>query len=269
MRPQARVTGGYLSRAHSWIFFLICVACVLGGLVAGGALVTIPAAILEGAFRIQVNTALFTVLVLLGLLAGGALPAFLLLRARRSQSRRAHVETHSMAAVPMPSEEEVARQSKAPSGSGTRPDDGTVEWPDDNRTSYSHPGNAHKRWRLRYLVIIGAIILAALLGITAAYRFDDPSLGLEVKADRDPVGGVGAGATITNVGNNAIHVIDVTINDRDDCKPKPLTGALGGERNEIALLKVGDTLGLITRCGIVRMTIKTDRGSAEYSFRGN
>jgi hypothetical protein len=83
---------------------------------------------------------------------------------------------------------------------------------------------------------------------------------------------------------NSIQITDIKINGRDECRPG-LPGDMLRFKNEDAamrflnhqpqigdlhaLLKVGDIIQASTWCPIVRVTIVTDQGSADYTLNGD
>jgi hypothetical protein len=71
--------------------------------------------------------------------------------------------------------------------------------------------------------------------------------------------------TVKNVGHQPVKILDISFNDRADCKPK--VGILSAfEFKGPADLKVGDFLILSSTCAVVRATIKTEKSSNTYHF---
>jgi hypothetical protein len=68
---------------------------------------------------------------------------------------------------------------------------------------------------------------------------------------------LGCGLYIQNIDDHEITITKITINDRDDC---PVTQELFGKAFDSAVLGVGDSITLITPCGIVRAAIATNNG---------
>jgi hypothetical protein len=114
--------------------------------------------------------------------------------------------------------------------------------------------NRQTTWIFPACVVV--VVVVVLLFMFSKYENDSSSLELELS---DTVL-----LTIRNVGTHPIRLLDVTINERDECKPA--VGLFGLGHLEPRELKVGDFILLLSPCSIVRATARTDGGSWTYSF---
>lgn len=106
--------------------------------------------------------------------------------------------------------------------------------------------------RIWGLAIVGGIIFGVWNYISSGNN-----LGLQLIADRG--GMLANGISILNTRSTPIKILDISVNGREDCYSYP-----PGREKE---LKEGDRDGLITRCEVMRVIVKTDRGTATFNFK--
>jgi hypothetical protein len=124
---------------------------------------------------------------------------------------------------------------------------------------------------------IGLLAIIALVAINS-----DDDLGLELQVKSFPLGSL---LTIKNTGTGPTHILDVSINDREECSIFPygqfqdqyskaqihqswVNGDVPSSRAPMAKeLRVGDSISLEPPCGVVRVTVTTDRGTETFSFK--
>ena len=128
----------------------------------------------------------------------------------------------------------------------------TISLPPIARSS-SSPTNANrKKW------IFAACVIVMIIFFFSIIYSNKGSLELELELSN-------AGyLTIRNVGTHLTQLLDVDINERNECKPR--TGLFGFEPFKPRDLKVGDFVLLMSPCSIVRVTVRTEAGSETYSF---
>jgi hypothetical protein len=113
----------------------------------------------------------------------------------------------------------------------------------------------NRNWIFPACVI--AVVVVVVFFVLSKYDNDSSSLELQLSNGL---------LTIRNVGTRPIRLLDVTVNERNECKPY-LGGLLGlGGPFEPKELKVGDWVMLSSSCSIVRTTVRTEAGSSTYSF---
>lgn len=113
--------------------------------------------------------------------------------------------------------------------------------------------------------VIGLLIVVGLFLIGALLSGGGGSLGLEVTRQDFLFRSDGLQLEIMNVGSGPIRVDQITINGRSDCTTIPVAGE--AMKFSPTVLKVGDTTRIYGSCKIVRAAIRTEQGSAEYSFQ--
>ena len=105
-----------------------------------------------------------------------------------------------------------------------------------------------------------ALLLGGLaMGLWDYYSPKRGSLGLELRADK---GEAINGLYITNIAKTPIRILDVTINDRNDCTAFGVYGKF--QEREFGM---GDRTTVVSKCEILNATIKTNKGSATFSFK--
>lgn len=105
------------------------------------------------------------------------------------------------------------------------------------------------------------LVFAGFCGIVLFAWFSSSSqdnLGLEVIADRGPTA-FAKGVSILNASSTPITILDISVNGRDDCYHR------SPELKKT--LKQGDRDGFLTHCEVLRLDVKTDRGTATFSFK--
>jgi hypothetical protein len=108
---------------------------------------------------------------------------------------------------------------------------------------------------LPIVIIAGSIFLLFVMNlgdVSSSSLNDDISVNF-----------MGAFVFVTNVGHEPVTVLDVDINDRQECKPT--NAATGKKAGQPYRLKVGDYIAWNGPCPIVRALIKTDHGNATYA----
>lgn len=114
----------------------------------------------------------------------------------------------------------------------------------------------------RNAVIIAIAIVVACTTL-AVVGLPGSDLGLKVEINSGSLTGV----VVTNVGTRPITIRSITINNRKECAESMKLYA-----NALAIpslprtIDVGDMTGVLSSCQVIRATIDTDRGSAEYNF---
>jgi hypothetical protein len=210
---------------------------------------------------------------------GTALPSILLTRARRSTPTTIASalpqpnlgalldEIHAPRAVPLHEEKPAVPDLSAQRRSDIRGPAAAFEVSNSASPRGTH---AKSRWNFAIIGICSAAAIITLLA-TAKSLLVGSTLDLEIKAENSnvPILGIGGGAMIRNIGHAPIQIFEIRVNDREDCRPRIVNGLMGASEQKPFVLNVGDSVGLLTSCGIVRMTISADRGSAEYSFGGD
>src|SRR4051812_30639081 len=99
-----------------------------------------------------------------------------------------------------------------------------------------------------------AVVLLNRLG-------DDTDLEVTIFKDAADINSI----RIMNAGTEPVRILAIDINNRPECMPMNFVNvARSGEPIE---LKVGESFGSLVFCGVVRATIKTDRGAPTFSFR--
>jgi hypothetical protein len=70
---------------------------------------------------------------------------------------------------------------------------------------------------------------------------------------------------ITNTGTEDIKIVDLAINDRDECSNPDVIGPI---RKNGRILKVGEVFTSTMRCkgSLVRVTVKTDHGNGSWGW---
>jgi hypothetical protein len=66
---------------------------------------------------------------------------------------------------------------------------------------------------------------------------------------------------VENVGRSAITLTSITVNDRPECTVKSLRTTLFPLK-----LQIGEKQLMYSDCRVVRLTVRSDQGSATYSF---
>ena len=133
--------------------------------------------------------------------------------------------------------------------------------------------------------LVVGVLAIGLLVIVAIVANDD--LGLEVRSESFSLGSL---VTIKNIGTGSTHILDISVNDREECStfPNPynaqrykeskdqlhqlwIHGDYPNDNNQSAAtakeLRVGDSLSLETRCGVVRVAVTTDKGVETFTFK--
>jgi hypothetical protein len=110
-----------------------------------------------------------------------------------------------------------------------------------------------RNWIFLACIIIAVVILLAFF---STYNNDAPKLELVL--------GNSGYFAIRNVYTHPIKLLDISINEREECKPR--VGLFGLSHFGPTELKVGDVILLLSGCSIVRTTIGTETGSWTYSF---
>jgi hypothetical protein len=109
-------------------------------------------------------------------------------------------------------------------------------------------------WKITLAAIVGVGLVLKILNSYNPIRIEVRRTGALTAAQ-------GNALEVLNIGSQPITITGVVFNDRDDCaaiqKPEPTT------------IKVGETTFVFARCFIVRATIETSVGSANYSFTSN
>lgn len=110
------------------------------------------------------------------------------------------------------------------------------------------------------IIAIAIVIAFATIAIVGSPGSD---LGLRVETSSSSL----AGVVVTNVGARPITIRSIMINNRKECAEsmKLYANALGVPPLP-RTIDVGDKTGVLSGCQVIRATIDTDRGSAEYNF---
>lgn len=106
----------------------------------------------------------------------------------------------------------------------------------------------------RGLLIAAGILVAIFIAVLVLVAGSANDLGLKLQVD--PVGQL----WIWNTGSGPVNILDLTINDRPEC----FTLGMGNQIPQT--LRVGDHGLWWSGCGIVRVNVRTDRGSETYTF---
>lgn len=105
-----------------------------------------------------------------------------------------------------------------------------------------------------WIWIIGAAV--TLVGLPG------PASDLQVKRYNAWMDGDRASLEVINTGTGPVRINAVSVNDRSDCSPHRLLEAAFSPIE----LKVGERALLFSSCSIVRVTLRTDKGSETYHF---
>jgi hypothetical protein len=114
------------------------------------------------------------------------------------------------------------------------------------------PKKRWRWWQILLAVIGGAFVLSLFGG----------SPGLKVTL----VGG--DQLQVLNVGQKAVDIQRVQVNDRDECKVTTLLNLANPNAQIFPVhLEVGGGIGLVSFCHVVRANFSTSAGSATYEFK--
>jgi hypothetical protein len=123
----------------------------------------------------------------------------------------------------------------------------------DDIKAISRRTSDNRNWIFPACVIVAVVILLAFF---LTHNNDAPQLEFE--------SGNSGYFAIKNVDTHPIKLLDVSINEREECKPR--VGLFGLKPFESTELKVGDVILLLSPCSIVRTTLTTETGDWTHSF---
>jgi hypothetical protein len=252
--------------------FAFVIACVVAGLLGSFVVCCISGVVFVGLlgalFHLGEEGQNWMVGLVLLATTIGFLPPIVLLRRARKGSRRTYIgprppSTHSedkriartSESGVDPAIEEVEltieRQSSEPERIHGSPAISDVT--SDDIKAISRRTSDNRNWIFPACVIVAVVILLAFF---LTHNNDAPQLEFE--------SGNSGYFAIKNVDTHPIKLLDVSINEREECKPR--VGLFGLKPFESTELKVGDVILLLSPCSIVRTTLTTETGDWTHSF---
>lgn len=114
-----------------------------------------------------------------------------------------------------------------------------------------------RSWRW-FQITVGSIFAVILLLRLASCA---DSLDLEVRRMGAMTRDDDKAFEVANIGRSAITITGITINDRPECEVSAIRNTLFPLK-----LQIGDKQLMFSDCRIVRLAIRSDQGSATYTF---